>query len=134
MPIHHVTLATGRLNFKRMCNFYTLVLKPLGYSLTYDTDHTVGYTSKNGASDFGLHAGPESSDTPDPSVARIGAKTHVAFQADSREAVQDWYEVAIKAGGISNGEPGERIEYAKGYYAAFIIDPLGNNIEAVCFE
>jgi lactoylglutathione lyase len=56
--------------------------------------------------------------------------THVAFQAKSREAVQDFHKAALAAGGKDNGEPGQR-PYHPDYYAAFVIDPDGNNIEAV---
>lgn len=55
---------------------------------------------------------------------------HLAFQANSKEDVQRFYEEGIKAGGISNGKPGYRT-YHKAYYAAFLIDPDGNNIEAL---
>lgn len=57
-------------------------------------------------------------------------RTHFAFQAKSREAVERFYSAALAAGGRDNGKPGER-PYHPGYYAAFVIDPDGNNIEAV---
>jgi catechol 2,3-dioxygenase-like lactoylglutathione lyase family enzyme len=57
-------------------------------------------------------------------------RTHLAFQAKSREAVERFYSTALAAGGRDNGKPGER-PYHPGYYAAFVIDPDGNNIEAV---
>ena len=56
---------------------------------------------------------------------------HLAFQAESIEQVQAFYEAGLKAGGKDNGAPGYR-EYHDNYYAAFLIDPDGNNIEAVC--
>ena len=55
---------------------------------------------------------------------------HVAFQAADRETVQRFHEDALAAGGRDNGGPGER-EYHPGYYAAFVLDPDGNNVEAV---
>lgn len=57
-------------------------------------------------------------------------RTHLAFQAKSREAVDRFYSAALAAGGRDNGKPGERA-YHPGYYGAFVIDPAGNNIEAV---
>jgi catechol 2,3-dioxygenase-like lactoylglutathione lyase family enzyme len=59
------------------------------------------------------------------------AKQHTAFAAKSRTEVDAFYAAALKAGGIDNGGPGLRKQYAPGYYAAFVLDPDGNNIEAV---
>ena len=56
--------------------------------------------------------------------------THLAFQAKDRATVDAWYEAGLAAGGTDNGAPGER-PYHPGYYAAFLIDPDGNNVEAV---
>jgi catechol 2,3-dioxygenase-like lactoylglutathione lyase family enzyme len=58
-------------------------------------------------------------------------KQHTAFAAKSRTEVDAFYAAALKAGGIDNGGPGLRRQYAPGYYAAFVLDPDGNNIEAV---
>jgi catechol 2,3-dioxygenase-like lactoylglutathione lyase family enzyme len=57
-------------------------------------------------------------------------RVHLAFQTDGEEAVQRFHAAAIAAGGRDNGAPGER-SYHPGYYAAFVLDPDGNNIEAV---
>jgi catechol 2,3-dioxygenase-like lactoylglutathione lyase family enzyme len=67
------------------------------------------------------------------STAAQGALTgrvHLAFQGKSRQAVQRFHEMAIAAGGRDNGAPGERA-YHPGYFAAFVLDPDGNNIEVV---
>jgi catechol 2,3-dioxygenase-like lactoylglutathione lyase family enzyme len=58
------------------------------------------------------------------------SRVHIAFQAADREAVQRFYEAALAAGGRDNGPPGER-DYHPGYYAAYVLDPDGNNVEAV---
>jgi predicted lactoylglutathione lyase len=58
------------------------------------------------------------------------SRIHLAFQVESREQVQRFYEAGLSAGGRDNGKPGER-HYHPGYYAAFLLDPDGNNIEAV---
>ena len=58
------------------------------------------------------------------------ARLHLAFQADRPEAVQRFHEAALRAGGRDNGPPGERA-YHPGYYAAYVLDPDGNNVEAV---
>ena len=58
------------------------------------------------------------------------SRVHFAFQAPDRETVQRWYDAGLAAGGRDNGAPGERT-YHPGYYAAFLLDPDGNNVEAV---
>ncbi len=58
-------------------------------------------------------------------------RTHLAFQAKDHDTVQRFYKAALAAGGKDNGAPGVREEYHPGYYAAFVLDPDGNNIEAV---
>lgn len=65
-----------------------------------------------------------------PAPGRPVSSVHLAFQAADSAAVQRFHEAAVKAGGKSNGGPGER-NYHQGYYAAFVFDPDGNNIEAV---
>ena len=57
---------------------------------------------------------------------------HIAFRAENRQQVRDFYDAALAAGGKDNGAPGLREEYHPTYYGAFIIDPDGHNIEAVC--
>jgi lactoylglutathione lyase len=64
------------------------------------------------------------------SDGKLTGPTHLAFQAKDREIVQKFYEAGLEAGGKDNGKPGER-PYHPGYYAAFLYDPDGNNIEAV---
>jgi len=59
------------------------------------------------------------------------SKVHVAFEAKSKEGVIQFHDAAIKAGGKDNGKPGPRPEYHENYFGAFILDPDGNNIEAV---
>jgi len=63
-----------------------------------------------------------------------GVRQHTAFAAVSRAEVDAFHAAAIKAGGIDNGRPGFRDGYPPGYYAAFVLDPDGNNIEAVVRE
>jgi catechol 2,3-dioxygenase-like lactoylglutathione lyase family enzyme len=58
--------------------------------------------------------------------------THIAFTAKDRAAVERFYAEGLKAGGRDNGKPGLRTDYSPTYYAAFLIDPDGNNVEAVC--
>ena len=71
--------------------------------------------------------------TPDgPEAAgRLTGRHHIAFQAKDRATVHAFYQAGLAAGGRDNGAPGERPNYHPGYYAAFLLDPDGNNIEAV---
>jgi len=70
-------------------------------------------------------------------IRRIEEKAthlHLAFKAESRRQVEDFYRAALEAGGEDNGPPGLRPQYHANYYAAFVIGPDGHNIEALCHE
>jgi catechol 2,3-dioxygenase-like lactoylglutathione lyase family enzyme len=62
-----------------------------------------------------------------------GPGSHVAFRAPDRDAVKRFHARGLAAGGRDNGAPGPRPDYSDRYYAAFLLDPDGNNVEAVCF-
>ncbi|MBG1231123.1 VOC family protein [Aestuariivirga litoralis] len=66
--------------------------------------------------------------------SKKGGTGHVAFTADSRAIVDEFYKAAIAAGGKDNGAPGLRPHYHENYYGAFVLDPDGHNIEAVCHK
>lgn len=103
--------------------FYEKALKPLGIRLVAaDGMHYAGFgTEQKGF--FWL--GP--TETP-PS------RVHVAFASEDRDTVHRFYEAALEAGGTDNGAPGLRPEYHPNYYGAFVLDPDGHNIEAVCHK
>ena len=63
-----------------------------------------------------------------------GGAVHVALRAPDRKAVERFHAAGLEAGGRDNGEPGLRADYSPNYYAAFLLDPDGNNIEAVCLR
>ncbi|MES2988090.1 MAG: VOC family protein [Pseudomonadota bacterium] len=67
----------------------------------------------------------------DAAQGKLTGRNHVAFQAKDKAMVDAWYKAGLAAGGTDNGAPGDRAEYHPGYYAAFLIDPDGNNVEAV---
>jgi catechol 2,3-dioxygenase-like lactoylglutathione lyase family enzyme len=69
--------------------------------------------------------------TSKAAAGRTTGPTHLAFQAKDRATVDRWYAAAVDAGGKDNGAPGERAHYHPGYYAAYVLDPDGNNIEFV---
>jgi catechol 2,3-dioxygenase-like lactoylglutathione lyase family enzyme len=100
--------------------FYAAALQPLGYSLQMEfTEWGVGGFGEAGKPDFWI------------STREQDHNAHVAFLATSAEMVNAFYKAALAAGGKDNGAPGYRPDYSPGYYGAFIIDPSGNNIEAV---
>lgn len=109
--IDHIHLRVADLDKSRA--FYTAALGALGREITHD-----------GGSFFA--ADELFVDKQDGYVTRV----HLAFQADGRDMVGRFYKAALAAGGTDNGAPGER-PYHPGYYACFILDPDGNNIEAV---
>ncbi|MBL8577433.1 MAG: VOC family protein [Mesorhizobium sp.] len=71
-----------------------------------------------------------SSTDSEAAAGKLTGRHHLAFQAKDRAMVDAFYKAGLKAGGKDNGKPGER-DYHPGYYAAFLLDPDGNNIEAV---
>ena len=106
--------------------FYERALAPLGYRQLMEVpkEHTgglvvVGYGVPP-KPDFWISEGA-------PNEPRI----HLAFRAESRKVVDEFYAAALAAGGHDNGPPGPRARYHKDYYGAFVLDPDGHNIEAV---
>jgi catechol 2,3-dioxygenase-like lactoylglutathione lyase family enzyme len=119
--IDHLTI--GVIDIDRSRRFYTAALAPLGFEemgAWSEAEREIAFGVK-GADDFAISA-----------AYPAGGHVHIAFSADSREAVRDFYEAALAAGGEDNGAPGERPEYSPGHYAAFVLDPDGHNVEAVC--
>jgi len=98
--------------------FYSSALEPLGYALAFEAGEFMGFADASGM-DLGVVR-------RDP----VGG-AHVAFKCSDHATVDAFYEAAIAAGGRDNGAPGIRAKYAPDYYAAFVLDPDGNNIEAV---
>lgn len=125
--IDHTGVAVS--DFQKSRRFYLQALAPLGYELLMEA--TAAETGSHDAAGFGEPPNPDfwiGSGTPNvPPV-------HVAFRAATRSAVDDFYQAAIAAGGRDNGPPGLRPHYHPDYYAAFVLDPDGHNIEAVCHD
>jgi catechol 2,3-dioxygenase-like lactoylglutathione lyase family enzyme len=122
--IDHTGIAVS--DFERSRIFYDAVMAPLGASLLKMVPleftggkKVCGYGREHAA--WWLHEGDEP-----------GPGRHVAFTATSRNAVDAFHAAALAVGGKDNGGPGLRAHYHPNYYAAFVIDPDGNNIEAVC--
>jgi len=126
MPLAHISLPVSSLT--ESSAFYTALLAPLGYSIFMSLEQTVGFTIKYAGPDFWLHKCPEEKD------GKGVSKTHVAFAASSRKKVDAFYAAGLKAGGKDNGPPGERPQYTKGYYAAYVLDLEGNNVECIYYQ
>lgn len=112
-------------DYSRSKAFYTAALAPLGYALIVEVQQ-----DDNDALACGFGTGGK----PNfwiGSEGGIDKPLHVAFTANDRAAVNSFYEAALAAGGADNGAPGIRAHYHPGYYAAFVRDPDGHNIEAV---
>jgi catechol 2,3-dioxygenase-like lactoylglutathione lyase family enzyme len=108
--------------------FYLRALAPLGYKVVWETLCSNGELERAGfgvASKMDFVVGTASS-----KISPI----HVAFRAENRGMVDAFYEAAIAAGAADNGKPGLCPEYHENYYGAFVLDPDGHNIEAVCHE
>jgi catechol 2,3-dioxygenase-like lactoylglutathione lyase family enzyme len=116
--LNHIGLRTKKLD--ALVGFYETSLKPLGYAKLMADDSGAGF-GKDDVPSLWIGASKEG-----PS------SVHLAFDSPSRKAVDDFYKAAIKTGAKDNGKPGIRADYGASYYAAFVIDPDGNNIEAVC--
>jgi catechol 2,3-dioxygenase-like lactoylglutathione lyase family enzyme len=100
--------------------FYRSALAPLGYTLLMEWEQAAGFGVAP-KPDFWIGQG-------EPNVPPI----HIAFRAESRAQVDAFYRAAMAAGGTDNGGPGPRPQYHPHYYGAFVLDPDGHNIEAVC--
>lgn len=113
--LDHITVTVG--DFGRSKAFYERALAPLGYAVGYEWETGAGFDP-----DFWIREGERT------------APVHVAFQAAERRLVHAFHEAALAAGGVDNGAPGLREQYGPTYYAAFVHDPDGNNVEAVCHK
>ena len=114
-------------DYERSKVFYSKVLKPLGYDLVFEVSSKE--TGGNRSAGFGAGKRPQFwIGTGKP----IKGAVHFAFTAKNRESVRAFYAAAMKAGGSDNGAPGLRPHYHENYFGAFVHDPDGHNIEAVC--
>ena len=123
--LDHIGFSVSNMKVSRI--FYEKALKPIGITpmmevtpeMTGTSDSHVGFGA--GRPFFWIGTG-----------GKVSAGTHVAFAAESRKIVDEFYAAAMAAGGRDNGKPGLRPHYHENYYGAFVLDPDGNNIEAVC--
>ncbi len=119
MIIDHI--GVGVANYEKSKEFYLKCLEPLGITLLMEVGGNEAGFGKNNNAIFWFGA---------RSVEHT--RVHIAFTAETRAQVDEFYQAAIAAGGKDNGAPGIREIYHPDYYAAFVFDADGNNIEAVC--
>lgn len=116
--IDHIALTVS--DFERSKAFYAEALAPLGYVLIMEHDISGAGFGKDGKPDFWIQAG------------KASGPMHVALSAPDRATVDAFHAAATAAGATNHGDPGPRTEYHPTYYGAFVLDPDGNNVEAVC--
>jgi catechol 2,3-dioxygenase-like lactoylglutathione lyase family enzyme len=117
MPLDHISLHVS--DIARSKSFYAEALGPLGYEVIMEFDGVAGFGAK-GDADFWIAEG-------EPHTA-----LHIAFASPDRATVDAFHAAALAAGGTDNGQPGLRPQYHEHYYGAYVLDPDGNNVEAVC--
>jgi catechol 2,3-dioxygenase-like lactoylglutathione lyase family enzyme len=116
--LDHIGLRTARLDV--LVRFYEAALAPLGYTKLFAFEGGAGFGRK-GAAALWIHASK---------IKPTGV--HIALSGADHAAVDSFYKAALGAGAADNGKPGLRADYHANYYAAFVTDPDGNNLEAVC--
>jgi len=121
-------LGFGVSDYARGKVFYADALAPLGITLLMEVGPELTQ-NKQWACGFGKGGKPEFWISSD---GRTTPPMHVAIVVDSRAEVRAFHEAALRAGGRDNGAPGLRPQYHPSYYGAFVLDPDGHNIEAVC--
>ncbi|MDX1251853.1 MAG: VOC family protein [Gammaproteobacteria bacterium] len=116
--LDHIGLEVS--DYEKSKAFYRAALAPLGYEVVMEWEGYAGFGA-GGKPDFWINGGKA-----------ITPRIHVAFAAANRAKVREFYAAAMAAGGKDNGPPGIRAMYHPTYYGAFVLDPDGHNIEAVC--
>ena len=125
--IDHVGIRVSDLAASR--RMYEAALAEIGFVVLSEGEFegdTYVLFGRGESEDFALHTVGTK-----PGRDRVTTGAHVAFSADDAASVMRWHEAAVAHGGTDNGPPGVRPEYSGHYYAAFVLDPDGNNVEAV---
>ena len=118
MIIDHIGLSVK--DFSASVEFYSESLAPLRIEKIMEYETWAGF-GRDGKPEFWFGEG-----------SQIQVSMHIAFSAENRSQVDEFYRAALAAGAKDNGEPGLRVEYHPNYYGAFVIDINGHNLEAVC--
>jgi catechol 2,3-dioxygenase-like lactoylglutathione lyase family enzyme len=119
-------LSLGTTNLERAAAFYDACLAPLGVVRVWTSPDAVGYGPPGGEDGLAIKLRPGAT-APGPGF-------HAALTAQTRPQVDTFFHAALANGGTDHGQPGLRPNYGPNYYAAFVADPDGHRIEAVCHE
>ncbi len=119
--LHHISFGVRDLALSGA--FYDAALGALGFRRVFEDETAIGYGLVDDKDLFCLKLRPE--------AAPPGPGFHLAFSAPSRSAVHSFHEFALRVGGRDNGAPGLRPDYGQNYFAAYLIDPDGHEIEVV---
>jgi catechol 2,3-dioxygenase-like lactoylglutathione lyase family enzyme len=119
--IDHVGI--GVSDYQASKAFYERALAPLGIELIMEVQSAAAGFGSGGKPFFWLESG-----------RAVATEVHVAFATEDRATVDGFHSAALEAGGTDNGAPGVRAIYHPNYYGAYVLDPDGNNIEAVCHK
>ncbi|MFZ0088142.1 MAG: VOC family protein [Solirubrobacteraceae bacterium] len=111
-------------DYDRSKTFYEQALIPLGLSVLKDFPGAAAGFGKDEHAAFWVEA----------QGRPVQGRLHIAFTADSREVVDAFHDAALAAGATDNGAPGVRTIYHPNYYGAYVLDPDGHNVEAVCHK
>ncbi|EAQ91906.1 hypothetical protein CHGG_00141 [Chaetomium globosum CBS 148.51] len=140
MTISHTGLKVPAAQHTAIVAWYEAALAPLGYTRAMDFQDglVVGFADASGAIDWWVTSSAAASfGAPAAEGAAVDGAgilpTHTAFAAKDRAGVEAFHQAAVAAGGKCNGVPGVRAHYGPTYFATFVLDPVGNNIEALCF-
>lgn len=120
--LSHISFGTTDLDVS--IAFYDAVLSAIGIGRLWTVEDGAGYGEAGAEDRFAIKL--------NPGATAAGAGFHCAFEAPTRHSVDAFHHAGVASGGIDNGAPGLRPHYGQNYYAAFLIDPHGNAIEAVC--
>jgi catechol 2,3-dioxygenase-like lactoylglutathione lyase family enzyme len=127
--IDHISIRVA--DYARSRTFYVAALEPLGFTLAMETASGAGFR-RDAIPSFWIKQGESVRAAEDASAGCGGPAVHVAFACKDRDAVDAFHRAAVTAGARDNGAPALRPEYHPNYYGAFVLDPDGYNIEAVC--
>ncbi|OWW18061.1 VOC family protein [Noviherbaspirillum denitrificans] len=126
LVLDHVSISVPSIDIARP--FYDAIMAALGVDKVYDRPAALGYGARCNASEpFHTYLAIYESAT-----ANVDEKRHWCFKATSRAQVNAFYAAGLTTGGKDDGAPGLRPQYHEGYFAAFLLDPFGNRVEAVC--
>lgn len=131
--ISHLTVAVS--NFEKSCEFYDKTLASLGYERCFASeheDHVSAGWGKNGNPEFIIMGKTLLSEKDKSEQIGQALGFHVCFSAPSHEAVKNWHSLCCSNGGADNGKPGPRPEYPPTFTTAYVVDPDGWRLEALC--